>query len=97
LVSWRAFQGFDGVTKYLFSGKPQWKHGTDKDMEVGWHVPAERPVTLRMPEQYAENLPFEAADADALFRGSVRPFPKDAQREPNERLLSYVLRSSPLA
>lgn len=96
VVAWKRLRGDAApVAKFLVDGTPLWKDGRDPDHELDWRLPQKPSVEARLPPRGA--LPETAADASALLRPVVRPFPRELTCEPPERILCWLERSSALA
>ena len=96
LAGWQRLFGLAPVVKYFLDGRPQWRDGTDDDLEVDWEVPTQRPAGLFHPA--AVGLPTSAAAAEALVEAAARPYAVTA-RDPGEGelLVAWIDRRSRLA
>mgnify|MGYP001452206540 CR=1 FL=1 len=94
--AWRKLQALPPVLKYYAQGRPQFRDGPDRDLEVTWSIPTHLPANIASPEDM--KLPATAHEVDALLGGVLNSY-QTLTQEPglDLRTIGFLDRKSPLA
>ena len=94
--AWQKLKALPPVLKYYADGRPQFRDGPDRDLEVTWKVPTHMPTSIAPPEDM--KLPATAHEVEALLGGTLKSY-ESLTQEPglHLRTLGFLDRKSPLA
>jgi hypothetical protein len=94
--AWRCLQGMEPVLKYYADGKPQFRHGPDRDLEVMWSIPTELPVDIVSPEELG--LPGRTDDVEQSIGSALEPYHHQIRvLGSQDQSIGFLDRRSPLA
>jgi len=94
--AWRGLQGMDPVLKFYAQGRPQFRDGPDRDLEVMWSIPAELPTNMITPSEIG--LPSTATQVQEAIGTALEPYSAQVRTLGSQDIRTAFLdRKSPLA